>query len=182
MGESENIICNQTIIINPKYLDDSYYEECERIASAGTYYRIDCNASVPGQIVNSLGQPFKYAVVLGSNLQSTPDYFKGKPGLKPDGPFFVLRITRDDSSHGARHENTDEKIIWKTCSGHCLSINKKNEGIPDHRVDYLFGEILEASPLRILKGEPAPNPPNKAGTWQEYSNLCASLNNRELFE
>lgn len=167
---------------NPKYLDYSCYEECERIASADTYYRIDCNASVPNQIGNSLGQSFKYTVILGSNFQSTPDYFKDKPSLTPDGLFFVLRITRDDCSHGDRHENTDEKIIWKTCSGHCLSIDKKKEGIPDHRVDYIFGEILEASPLRTLKSKPAPNPPNKTGTWKEYSDLCASLNNRELFE
>ncbi|MCK4818624.1 hypothetical protein KA005_22830, partial [bacterium] len=71
--------------------------------------RIDCNASVPGQIADILGQSFRYAVVLGSNLQSTPDYFKDKPSLMPDGHFFVMRITRDDSSHGTKHENTDEK-------------------------------------------------------------------------
>lgn len=167
---------------NPKNLNASFYEECQATTSAGTYCRIDCNASLPGQIADSLGQSFKYTVVLASNLQSTPDYFKDRPGLMPVGPFFVLRITRDDSSHGIRHENTDEKIIWKTSLGHCLSIQKEKKSVPDHRVDYLFEEILTASSLRQLRGKPAPPPPNKRGTWQEYNDLCASLNSREFFE
>lgn len=168
--------------IKPKYHNSSFYDECQSITSAGNYYRIDCNASLPGHIATGLGQAFKYAVVLGSNLESTPKYFKDNPGLTPDGPFFLIRITRDDSSHGLNHENTDEKIVWKTHSGHCLSIRKNEGGIPDHRVDYIFDEIISASPLRMLKGKPAPSPPDKQGTWGEYNDLCASLNSRELFE
>jgi len=166
----------------PKYLEGSFYDECQGIASAGNYYRIDCNASVPGHIATDLGKDFKYAVVLGSTLESTPEYFSNKPSLTPDGTFYWIRITRDDSSHGIRHENTDEKIVWKTRSGHCFSIKKKEENIPDHRIDYIYYEILSASPLRQLKGNPAPSPPSKRGTSREYNDLCASLNSREIFE
>ena len=166
----------------PKYLEGSFYDECQSITSAGNYYRIDCNASVPGQIVAGLGQDFKYAVVLGSNLESTPEYFADKPSLRPDGPIYLIRVTRDDSSHGKRHENTDEKIIWKTKSGYCFSIKKDEESIPDHRVEYIFDEILLATPLRQLKGKSAPSPPSKRGTWHEYNNCCASLDNRDLFK
>ncbi len=167
----------------PKYHSDgTLYDECQNITSSGNFYRFDCNASVPGGIANSLGKNFKYAVVLGSNLESTPDYFSGQPSLAPDGSIFLIRITRDDSSHGTRHENTDEKIVWKSKSGKYFSINKKEESIPDHRVDYIFNEILTATPLRQIKGKPAPSPPNKKGTWREYNDLCASLNNRALFE
>lgn len=173
---------NKNYSIKPKYHERSFYDEFKKIASAGNYHRIDYNASVPGQMASSLGQDFKYAVVLGSNLQSTPAYFADQHSLMPDGTIFLVRITRDDSSHGIRHENTDEKIIWKTIGGNCFSIRKKEGTIPDHRVDYIFDEILSASPLRHLGDKPAPNPPHKNGTWQEYNNLCASLNSRELFE
>jgi len=163
----------------PKYSDRALYDECQNIVSAGNFYRIDCNASVPGSIGNSLGPSFKYAVVLASTLTSIPDYFERNPGLTPEGPIFVIRTTRDDSSHGIRHENTDEKIVWKTKSGRCLYVDKKPKEIPDHKVD-LFDEMLNSSCLRVINGKPAPKPPKKFGTWKEYHDCCASLNGRIL--
>lgn len=166
-------------IVEPKYADRRLYDECQDLVSTGYYYRIDCNASVPGDIADRLGSSFKYAVVLASTLTSTPEYFEHNPDLKPEGPLFMIRITRDDSSHGMRHENTDEKIVWKTKSDRCLYTDKKPKSIPDHRVDYsLFDEILTASPLRVMGGKPAPKPPEKLGTWKEYHDRCASLNER----
>ena len=108
----------------PKYDKSQLYDECRNIVSAGNYIRIDCTASVPGQIANNLGKNFKYAVVLGSNLESIPEYFSCILGSMPDGPFYLIRITRDDSSHGIRHENADEKIVWKTKVGHRYYIRK----------------------------------------------------------
>lgn len=169
-------------ITKPKYADYLLYEQCQNVVSTGGFFRIGCNASVPGAIAKGLGHSFKYAVVLASTLSQAPDYFLDRPELMPEGPFYLIRITRDDSSHGVRHENTDEKIVWKTGSGNCLYIDKKPENIPDHRVDYLFDEILGASPLRLIRGEPAPNPPQKRGTWKEYHDCCASLNSRIPFE
>ncbi|MCK4826194.1 hypothetical protein KA005_61195 [bacterium] len=167
---------------NPKLIESSFYQECSVIAKSGAFYRIDCNASVPGGIARNIGQSFKYAVVLASTLSSTPLCFIANEVIMPYGPFFLIRITRDDPSHGIRHENTNDKLVWKTKSGECFSIDKKPKNIPDHRVDYLFGNISNASPLRVIKGMPAPNPPNKEGAWKEYNNLCASLNKRALFE
>ncbi|MBU4259641.1 MAG: hypothetical protein KKI12_04380 [Proteobacteria bacterium] len=167
---------------NPKWCESSFYQECSKIVKSGNFCRIDWNASVPGGIARNIGQSFKYAVVLASTLSSTPPCFIDNEGIMPDGPFFLIRITRDDTSHGIRHENTNEKLVWKTKSGESLSIDKKPKNIPDHRVDYLFENILNASPLRVIKSKPAPNPPNKEGTWKEYNDLCASLNKIALFE
>lgn len=167
---------------NPKWCESSFYQECFKIVKSGRFCRLDYNASVPGGIAKNIGQSFKYAVVLASTLYSIPQYFIDNHSLIPDGPFFLIRITRDDTSHGMKHENTDEKLVWKTKSGDFLCFNKKSANIPDHRVDYCFESILNASPVRVIKSKPAPNPPNKEGTWKEYNNLCASLNKRALFE
>jgi len=166
-----------------KHIDTSFYDRCSNFVSSGNYYRIDFSASVPGDIGNRLGDSFKYAVVLASTFDSSPEYFKHHLDFMPDDrTFFLIRITRDDTTHGVAHENTNEKLVWKTKSGNCYYIDKREEDIPDHRVDYEFSEILEATPLRVIKGVPAPKPPKKTGDWREYHSLCASLDTRKLFK
>lgn len=166
-----------------EYIDTSFYDQCSELVSSGNYRRVDYSASVPGHIGNGLGESFRFTVVLASTFESIPKYFEAYPDIAPENNrFFLLRTRREDTSHGDYHENTNEKLVWKTNSCNCFCINKEPKDIPDHRVDYTFNDILEASPLRKLKDKPAPRPPNKKGTWKEYDSLCASLDSRELFK
>ena len=160
--------------MNPKikiFPEDKYTRIINEVGSF-RYAIYDQGETIPGDLFSRISGLEHYNCVLagtGSTLSlCNLNIGQHKNVTIPqDSPVIVVRLLREDKTHGGLHYNADDQIIFPTTEGHIFRLPRKDA--PDH---YL---AIAGSANMLTIADAYSLPEQKTGPIARYSEKGARL-------